>query len=248
MANAFDGGFDFRHKGGPETGADLAVVPDVVLIFRRRLFVKTIGEHVNGRSLRQVPKLDVILPRPAPSQLCPPQSRGAGDRFLATRLCSIADNRCRPNCPRVSRRVVRAPQRAAPGLPAEFVQMWRSLGKGYLGHACAASLRANTPVLQFTLHGSTIQDPKILRHRPARFPITPDEMNVCRCCGGRMNVCSLYNPNVCADCETLTLDDSPSTLPGLTQANPISHAFPQPAPSASSGFRLEYTAALSPVH
>jgi hypothetical protein len=40
-----------------------------------------------------------------------------------------------------------------------------------------------------------------------------------------MNVCSPRNPNVCVDCETLTPDDSPSTLPGQTEAEPLPHEF-----------------------
>jgi hypothetical protein len=32
-----------------------------------------------------------------------------------------------------------------------------------------------------------------------------------------MNLCSPRNPNICLDCEALTLDDSPSTLPGQTK-------------------------------
>jgi len=33
-----------------------------------------------------------------------------------------------------------------------------------------------------------------------------------------MNVCSPRNPNICVDCEALTLADSPSALPGQTEA------------------------------
>lgn len=32
-----------------------------------------------------------------------------------------------------------------------------------------------------------------------------------------MNACSPGNPNICLDCAALTLDDSPSTLPGQTE-------------------------------
>jgi hypothetical protein len=49
-----------------------------------------------------------------------------------------------------------------------------------------------------------------------------------------MNVCSPRNPNVCVDCEALTLDDSPSTLPGQTEVGPPSHEFAQPYFSANA--------------
>ena len=41
---------------------------------------------------------------------------------------------------------------------------------------------------------------------------------ICRCCGGWMNVCSPGNPNICLDCETLTLDDSPLMAVGQAEA------------------------------
>jgi hypothetical protein len=43
-----------------------------------------------------------------------------------------------------------------------------------------------------------------------------------------MNVCSSRNPNVCVDCEALTLDDSPSTLPCQTEAELLPDEFAQP--------------------
>jgi hypothetical protein len=33
-----------------------------------------------------------------------------------------------------------------------------------------------------------------------------------------MNACSPRNPNICLDCETLALDESPSTLAAQTEA------------------------------
>ena len=35
-----------------------------------------------------------------------------------------------------------------------------------------------------------------------------------------MNACSPRNPNICLDCEALTLDDSPSLLASQTEAEP----------------------------
>ncbi len=32
---------------------------------------------------------------------------------------------------------------------------------------------------------------------------------ICHCCGGKMNVASPTNPNICLSCEQMLLDDSP---------------------------------------
>ena len=43
---------------------------------------------------------------------------------------------------------------------------------------------------------------------------------VCQCCGLPMRVYSAHNPNMCADCENLTFDDSPIQLATRTCAAP----------------------------
>ena len=43
---------------------------------------------------------------------------------------------------------------------------------------------------------------------------------ICQCCGWSMGIASGRNPNVCRDCDTLLLDDSPERIALETGLSP----------------------------
>jgi hypothetical protein len=54
-----------------------------------------------------------------------------------------------------------------------------------------------------------------------------------------MNACSPRNPNICADCEALTLDDSPALLPAQIEADLVSQE--SAAPVEEMACRTSYS-------